>query len=259
MMDKTLFVGRIQMGEKEIVAIISLLQSIVWPLFILLFLFWLKRNYSEQVSMLFEAVRKRIKQGSSLKLGPVEIGELKELRDTVKQTQNFVDDLKAQYSSIENIYLATAQAFDPDSPVFDLDELASQLKSLASGLPNLDFMKAFSVSDISQPELYALSCALQVRPQADLAVPLASSLEYIAERPNLSNFRLRTIYRSILALENIIRVDDRKVSKNLGTDDRLRIKEALVKLKESPRCADDNKKYKDKSIVTRIDKLIKLL
>jgi hypothetical protein len=247
------------MGEKEIAAIISLLQSIIWPLFILLFLIWLKRNHNEQISMLFEAVRKRIEQGSSLKLSPVEIGELKELTKTVKQTQNFVDDLKAQYSSLENAYLATAQAFDTDGPVFDLDELASQLKSLASGLPNLDFMKAFSVSEITQPELYALSCALQVRPQTDLAVPLASILENIAERPDLSNFRLRTLYRSILALENIIRVDDRKLRKTLPTDDRTRIKEALLKLKESPRCVDDYKKYKDKSIVARINKTLKLL
>jgi len=247
------------MGEKEITAIVSLLQSIIWPIFILFILYWLKRNYSEQLSMLFEAVRKRIEQGSSLKLGPVELGEIKELRDSVQQTQNFVDDLKAKYTSLESAYLASAQAFEPDAPVFDLDELASQLKSLASGLPSLDFMKYIAVSGITQPDLFALSCALQVRPQADFAVPLASILENIAVKVNLSNFRLRTLYRSIMAIENIIRVDNRQPSKALDNDDRSRIKEALEKFRESPRCVEDYDKYKNKSIVARIDRVLKLL
>ena len=247
------------MGEKEIAAIVSLLPSVIWPLFILFVLYWLRRNYSEQLSKLFEAVRKRIEQGSSLKFGPVELGELKELRDSVQQTQNFVDDLKAQYTSLEDAYLATAHAFEPDAPVFDLDELASQLKSLASGLPNLHFMKDIAVPGIAQPDLFALSCALQVRPHVDFAVPLASILESIAEKVNLSNFRLRTLYRAIMAMDSIIRVDNRQTDKVLGTYDRSRIKAALARFRESPRCAEDYDKYKNKSIVARIDRVLKLL
>jgi len=61
---------------KNLQPYIPLFQSLVWPIFIALALLLFRR----QASTIIEAIRKRIEKGSSIKAGPLEIGEdLKQL------------------------------------------------------------------------------------------------------------------------------------------------------------------------------------
>jgi hypothetical protein len=78
-------------GEAGLAAWIPLFQTALWVVAIIVVLIVFRR----QISLLREAINKRLADGGSFKMGPFEFGELKE---RVNAVENKVDDLTERVS-----------------------------------------------------------------------------------------------------------------------------------------------------------------
>lgn len=186
------------------------------------------------------------------------------LRDEIRQIRKQVTDLTDSLRMLEESYLNVCDEINNETNAKDMDELGTDMKSLSGALVNLDFL----IEYITNPRVefqgraYGAACAIQVRPQEIFLVPLIDFLsEYSREGSGseVRKFRLKVIFRVLMALESIIRMDARRANGNIGSDMKGSIIDVLNRLSTTNDCLDDAKKYPRSNIIVRIDRINKFI
>lgn len=184
--------------------------------------------------------------------------ELRELKSTVIQTQEEIQEFSSKLDAMADQYIETAENFDPLSTAKDIDKVGSQLKSYAASLDNIDFVFDHLSEDADHSLVYAAGCAIQVRPQPKFLDPLVKYIGAVSKSNSLKELRLRVAFKLVQAVENILRSDNKKPEKLLSQEERARASEVLRALRNHKRSQDDHAANGAKSIVTRIDRTLKL-
>lgn len=175
----------------------------------------------------------------SIKVGDFE-AKFRELKEAVDATQKQLDQLKSTYLEMEKDFLATCAEFDPDATATVLNKLASKLKAKAKGLASIDFIFSDIAASSDQSLVFGAACALHVRPQFHAIDGVVSLIDAISKTSNLRGFRLKTIYRLLMAVDEIVKLDTRNNDGLLSSDQRHRIDKVLVQLAAHPKCMKDD-------------------
>lgn len=236
-------------------AFVPLLQTLSWIAFIVFVSF----RFRMAIEALLAAIKVRIEKGSPIKFGPVELGELKAIKEDLQETKAIVQGLNQQQIELQQGYLIAAQDFDHVMNANELDALGTELKSLAAGLGSIDFLLPMVVPGIGEGELFAVACAIQSRPQSEFLDPLTQHITHLASSTDLNKVRLRVLFRAAMALENIVRVDNKRTPRTVSPDRRQQLETALSHLAAHPLCKVDYDRYRTKSIVARINRVLKLV
>lgn len=184
----------------------------------------------------------------SIKVGNFE-AKFRELKEAVDATQKELDQLKATYQEMEKDFLKTCAEFDPDAPAAELNKLASKLKAKAKGLTSIDFIFANLAGSANQAEVFGAACALHVRPQFHAIDGVIELLDALSRTADLRGFRLKTIYRLLMAVDEIVKLDTRNDDGLLTDEQRRGIGRVLGQLQSHPRCsADDTGQYAAKIV-----------
>ena len=185
--------------------------------------------------------------------------ELRELKESVEKTKTEIEGVATRLDLVTEQYVEAAEQFDPLSKAKDIDKVGSDLKSYAASLDNIDFVLEHLELDADQAHVYGAGCAIQVRPQPKFLLPLSAFIADMAQSSNLKNIRLRVAYKLVQAMENILRCDNKKPESILDPDSREKARAALESLKLHQRSQQDFNANGTKSIVTRIERTLKLI
>jgi len=184
----------------------------------------------------------------SIKVGNFE-AKFRELQEAVDATQKELDQLKSTYREMEQDFMKTCNEFDPDAPATELNKLASKLKAKAKGLTSIDFLFSNLANSSNQAEVFGAACALHVRPQFHAIDGVINLLDALSKTATLRDFRLKTIYRLLMAVDEIVKLDTRNDESLLTDEQRKGIARVLAQLQSHPRClADDTSQYAAKII-----------
>lgn len=184
----------------------------------------------------------------SIKIGNFE-AKFRELKEAVDATQKELDKLKSTYLEMEQDFLKACSEFNPDADKIELDKLASKLKAKAKGLISIDFLFSNLVSSSNQSEIFGAACALHVRPQFHAINSVISLIDVLSNTVDLRGFRLKTIYRLLMAVDEIVKLDTRNNNGLLADEQRRNIARVLGRLHSHPKCiSDDTSKYAAKIV-----------
>ena len=184
----------------------------------------------------------------SIKVGTFE-AKFRELKDAVDATQKELDLLKATYHEMEKDFLKTCAEFNPDAPATELNRLASKLKAKAKGLTSIDFLFSNLANSSNQAEVFGAACALHVRPQFHAIDGVISLIDALSKTSDLRGFRLKTIYRLLMAVDEIVKLDTRNDDGLLSNEQRREVVRVLSQLQSHHRCiTDDTSQYAAKII-----------
>lgn len=187
----------------------------------------------------------------SIKVGNFE-AKFRELKEAVDATQKELDQLKSTYVEMEKDFLKTCAEFNPDAPATDLNKLASKLKAKAKGLTSIDFLFSNLANSSNQAEVFGAACALHVRPQFHAIDSVISLIDMLSKTPDLRGFRLKTIYRLLMAVDEIVKLDTRNDDDLLTPEQRQDIARVLGQLQCHRRCADDDTAQYAAKIVAKL-------
>lgn len=187
----------------------------------------------------------------SLKVGDFE-ARFKDLQETLDETREELVELKSMYQSLDDDFLALSNEFDDKSSASDLQKLASQLKAKAKGLGSIDFLVESLGSDAKQSFVFAVACALQVRPQFHAVDNLMACLNGLCKYDDLNGFRLITVYRLVIAVDELIKLNNR-ANESLFSDKQLSsLSKVLTRISEHPRCMNDDVAKKAKGLLKKL-------
>lgn len=175
----------------------------------------------------------------SIRVGDFE-AKFRALQQTVDATKKELDEIKATYQVMQDDYLDDCKAFDPDAPAAELNRLATRLKAKAKGLASIDFLFADLAQTGDQGLAFGAACALQVRPQFQAIDGVVRLLDALAQTPDLRGFRLKTIYRLLMAVDEIVKLDARNGRTLLSDAQRGALAAALQQLARHARCVGDD-------------------
>ena len=193
--------------------------------------------------------------------GGIEL-EFKELKRKVEETKHEIDILKEERRKAEEEFLFVCDQFASGLPTKELDKLGTELEALSGSLPGIDFLEENLLIEKlkeNQGRTYGTACAIQVRPQSHFFKPLINLINEAAKTTDLAGARLKVIFRIVMAIENILNLDRRKTDPILKAGESNTAKTALEKLANHRRSIDDHNKYPRRSIVTRINRVLKKL
>ncbi|WP_222840461.1 hypothetical protein [Aeromonas hydrophila] len=184
----------------------------------------------------------------SIKFGNFE-AKFRELKEAVDATQKELDQLKSTYLEMEKDFLKTCAEFSPDASAAELNKLASRLKAKAKGLTSIDFLFSNLAETSNQAEVFGAACALHVRPQFHAIDGVISLIDALSKTADLRGFRLKTIYRLLMAVDEIVKLDTRNDDGLLTDEQRKGIARALEQLQSHQRCiTDDTSQYAAKIV-----------
>lgn len=184
----------------------------------------------------------------SIKVGNFE-AKFRELKEAVVATQKELDQLKSTYLEMEKDFLKTCAEFNPDAPATELNKLASKLKAKAKGLTSIDFLFSNLADSSNQAEVFGAACALHVRPQFHAIDGVINLIDALSKTVDLRGFRLKTIYRLLMAVDEIVKLDTRNDDGLLTDEQRRGIARVLGQLQSHQRCiTDDTSQYAAKIV-----------
>lgn len=189
----------------------------------------------------------------SIKVGDFE-AEFRELKAVVEATQNELDQLKLTYQEMEVDFIKSCKDFDPEASSTELNQLATNLKAKAKGLISIDFIFKDLVNSSDEALIFGAACALSVRPQFHAIDKILDLFLILSESPDMRGVRLKTIYRLLMALDEIIKLDYRNRKDLLTDEQRERIKDILIKIKKHPKCLNDDTATYANRIILKINK-----
>jgi len=187
----------------------------------------------------------------SIKIGDFE-AKFRELREAVDATQKELHHLKSTYLEMENDFLETCAEFDADAPATELNKLASKLKAKAKGLASIDFIFTDLASSSDQSLAFGAACALHVRPQFHAIDGIVGLIDAMSKTSDVRGFRLKTIYRLLMAVDEIVKLDTRNNDGLLSADQRQNIVKALGQIAAHPICVNDDTATYAKRIVAKL-------
>ena len=161
-------------------------------------------------------------------------------REEVNRTREEVELLKTRYTELEEDYLGECANFNPDSSAQALNKLASALKAKAKGLASLDFLFSNLNAESPQHIAFGAACALQVRPAFHAIDRLVSFLSELMDSNNLNGYRLKTVYRLLMAVGEIVKINSGSDVELLSEERTESVRVMLTKVTTNPRCQDDD-------------------
>jgi len=185
--------------------------------------------------------------------------QLEKIKESVDSANNRIMNIKGQLDSLSEEYLKSAKVFDPDSSADERDKLGSALKKAAASLDNIDFVLKYLNKNENEKNVFAAACAIQVNPHPKFFKPILDYLEDILKEKELNHLTLKTLYRFVMCVENITRTDNSRDERYITEEERNSAIQTMNKLKSSKRAQQDLENAGTRSIVTRIDRTIKVL
>ncbi|WP_417361268.1 hypothetical protein [Gallaecimonas pentaromativorans] len=187
----------------------------------------------------------------SIKFGNFE-AKFRELKEAVVATQKELDQLKSIYLKMEKDFLMTCSEFNPDAPATELNRLASNLKAKAKGLTSIDFLFSNLANSSNQAEVFGAACALHVRPQFHAIDAVIDLIDTLSKTEDLRGFRLKTIYRLLMAVDEIVKLDTRNKDGLLTDEQRGGVVRVLGQLQSHRRCIGDDTSQYAATIVAKL-------
>ena len=151
------------------------------------------------------------------------------------------------------------EAFDPEASPDALDEIARRVRSTANALTDTASFEADLSPGSPEDKVFGAVLVARSQPKGQFALPLISQIEYLAKDSQLQGFRLKVVYRLVMALETVLRTDNSLTRRRLSEDLRRRARTALNALAENPCCTEDDARNGRKGIGTRIHCTVALL
>lgn len=185
--------------------------------------------------------------------------QLEKIKEKVDSANNEILSIKHQLDSLQTDYLSSAKVFNPNSSAKERDKLASDLKKAASSLDNIDFLLTSLNKTEKETNVFAAACAIQVNPHPKFFKPIVDYLDIVVKEKDLNKLTLKTLYRLVMCIENIARTDNSRNDRHISATDRAIAVNTLQNLKLTERAQQDLSKAGTRSIVTRIDRTIKVL
>ena len=176
----------------------------------------------------------------SVRVGDFE-AKFRKMEEELQATRAEVEQLKKRYTELEDDYLAECEKFDPEASAAALNRLASSLKGKAKGLASVDFL--FNNLSISspQPVAFGAACAMQVRPAFHTLDAIVSLLSGLAQKPDLGGYRLKTIYRLLMAVDEVVRLNSKNEGIELVSAEQAeKIRRMAVLISQNARCRNDD-------------------
>lgn len=185
--------------------------------------------------------------------------QLDKIKESVEATQKDVVNLKNQFAGLTEDYKKTAETFDPNSSATDRDKLATVLKRQAGAIDNIDpYLSALDLKS-AEADVFGAAIIFRRHPQPKCFMPVVNYLAAVAETKNLNKLTLKTLYRLIMVIGEVIRPDNARTERLLNEQDRREAVSALTKIKLTERAQEDDRANGKKSIVALIDRTIRTL
>jgi hypothetical protein len=172
-----------------------------------------------------------------------------------ESAQEQLDDLTVDRKELD----APLEAFDSDASSKDLDALASALRPIASAIENPADYEQDLLPGATEEKVFGAAIVARSQPKARFAEPLAAQIDHLAADKDLRGFRLKTVYRLVMALETVLRTDNRLSRRKLNAELRRRISDALESLAASRRCREDDQANGTRGIGARIQRTLSLI
>jgi hypothetical protein len=185
--------------------------------------------------------------------------QLDKIKESVEATQKDVVNLKNQFAGLTEEYKKTADTFDPNSSATERDKLATDLKRQAGAIENITpYLNALTLQ-ASEAEVFGAAIIFRKHPHPKCFMPVVNYLKAIAETRNLNKLTLKTIYRLIMVIGEVIRPDNIRAERVLSEQDRQAAVQAITKIKLTERAQEDDRATGKKSIVALINRTVKTL
>lgn len=185
--------------------------------------------------------------------------QLDKIKESVEATQKDVVNLKNQFAGLTEDYKKTAATFDPNSSAAERDKLATVLKKQAGAIENIDpYLNALDLK-AAEADVFGAAIIFRKHPHPKCFMPVVNYLTAVAGTKNLNKLTLKTLYRLIMVIGEVIRPDNVRPERLLNGQDRKDAISALIKIKQSDRAQEDERANGKKSIVALIDRTIKTL
>ncbi len=176
----------------------------------------------------------------SVRLGDFE-AKFRKIEEELQATRDEVDQLKKRYTELEADYLAECEKFDPEASAAALNKLASSLKGKAKGLASVDFLFHDLSPGSPQYIAFGAACAMQVRPAFHTLDAIVSLLTGLAGKSDLGGYRLKTVYRLLMAVDEVVRLNSKNEDVELVSPEQAaRIRTMAGLIAQNPRCRDDD-------------------
>ncbi|WCN15554.1 hypothetical protein GV054_18910 [Marinomonas mediterranea] len=176
----------------------------------------------------------------SVKFGDFE-AKFRKIKEELDATKQEVSLLKHRYSELEDDYLNECKKFDPDASPQVLNKLATSLKGKAKGLSSVDFL--FRDLNLNSPQhiAFGAACAMQVRPAFHALDAVTNLLSALAKKPDINGYRLKTIYRLLMAIDEVVRLNEKNQDVELVSKKQSEsIKKMTVLVVDNPQCRNDD-------------------
>ncbi|MCS6622727.1 hypothetical protein N0B44_07380 [Roseibacterium beibuensis] len=181
-----------------------------------------------------------------------ELEENKRLTEAALET---IDQLVVDRSQ----YDAVAEDFDGEAPAVALDKLAARLKTVAGGVTDVSSYVDDLAPGATEAKVFAAAVLASRRPEPAFAAPFALQMDHLAADDALRGFRLKTLYRLVMAMEEVARADNVRDPRLIDGKLRGRMARALERLARSPRPRADDSENGRRGIGARIQRALKVL
>lgn len=208
-----------------------------------------------------EAVKALARTFSEIKVGDVSL-KFQQLEERVAAAESKADGIQQDLDAlaVDRAELDTPlAAVDLAAHAKDLDELASTLRPIAATLADPTPYEIDLAPGAPEAKVFGAAIVARAQPKARFAQPLIDQIDYLAADAQLRSFRLKIVYRLVMALETVLRTDNRLSRRKLTADVRLRATTALRALAANPRCVADDAQAGNKGIGTRIHRTLALV
>jgi hypothetical protein len=208
-----------------------------------------------------EAVKGLARTFSEIKVGDVSL-KFQQLEERVAIAESKAEDLQ---QSLDELAVGRDEldspltAFNSKAKAEDLDDLASRLRPIAATLSDPTPYEADLAPTASETKVFGAAIVARAQPKARFAEPLIGQIDTLAGDADLRGFRLKVVYRLVMALETVLRTDNRLSRHKLTPEVRARAAAALRKLAAHPRCLADDARAGAKGIGARIGRTLALV
>jgi hypothetical protein len=191
---------------------------------------------------------------ASFKLGDFSV-EFQKLEERVAEAESKADSVREDLDDLtvgRSEFDEQMVGFDTHASAETLDDIASRMRSTADALTDTASFEADLSPGSPQDKVFGAAIVARSQPKGQFALPLTCQIDYLAKDPQLRGFRLKVVYRLVMALETVVRTDNRLSRRRLSDEVRRRARAALEALAENPRCQADDAQNGRKGIGTRI-------
>lgn len=198
---------------------------------------------------------------SEVKVGDVSL-KFQQLEERVAVAESKAESAQEQLDALavdRKELDAPLAAFDSQAPGKDLDALASALRPIAATLEDPAQYEQDLAPGAPEEKVFGAAIVARSQPKARFAEPLTAQIDHLAADKALRGFRLKTVYRLVMALETVLRTDNRLSRRKLNADLRRRMSDALEALAASPRCQEDDRANGARGIGARIRRTLALI